>query len=214
MKNEHSQKDTERPSLLLRDANPRRRSGRRKLRARSSRTTRSNPQPYVWYALAGGTALVVGGLAWWTLRDRPATSTIPKQPILPPGTKPKPTPQPIRHGSYVGDPKGPYAWPRADLFPSADAFGDVLERLGYDVGDWQAPSWSPLSGTVQAAVTDFQRDWNLYRAHINDPWAPALAPDGRLGDNTVTALAGVAEAMQLGLDWPNTIYQLKSGEIS
>jgi hypothetical protein len=165
----------------------------------------------VWYAIAGTTALVVGGVAWWTLRQ-PRTSTTPQQPTLPPS--PRPTPQPVRHGSYVGDPKGPFTWPRPDLFPSADAFGDVLERLGYDVGDWQSPSWSPLSGTMQAAVSDFQKDWNLYRAHIDNPWAPELAPDGRLGVQTITALAGVTEAMQLGLDWPNTIYQLKSGQIT
>ncbi len=191
------------PARRSRDENPRRRVGGLRPRARLT-----NPTPTQWYAIAGATALFVGvGAWWWTRRRRTSGSE-----VMPSGPRPKP--QDLRHGTYVGDPKGPFAWPRDDLFPSVDAFGDVLERLGYDVGEWQSPDWSPLSGTTMSAVAQFQKDWNLYRAHIDDPWAPEIAANGKLDMNTVTALAGVVEAMQLGLDWPNTIYQLKSGEIS
>jgi len=59
-------------------------------------------------------------------------------------------------------------------------------------------------------VRQFQRDWNLYRQHIEAPWAPELSEDGRLGRNTIKALAGVLELVAQGLDWRGTIAALRT----
>jgi hypothetical protein len=113
-------------------------------------------------------------------------------------------------GTYVGSP-GFNEWPRMDLFPDESAFGDALERLGYDAGDWMSDGYSVLGEPVLTAVREFQRDWNLYRTKIQVPWAPQLTTDGRLGRSTIKALAGVMELVEGGLDWPNTIYDLQHG---
>ena len=196
-----------------RAANPRRR--RKGGHGRRRHNIEENPSPGTWLLIMGASAAVVGGGIALALRGK-------KSPTVPGGggggTVPGGGGGGTRPGggggsgtgTYVGDPKG-YNWPNKGMFPTEGSFGAALEQLGYNVGNWEAPNYSVIKQPTYAAIGQFQRDWNIYRANIAQPWAPQLGSDSLLGPNTIKALAGAKEAVdELGLDWQAAIAALRS----
>lgn len=112
---------------------------------------------------------------------------------------PQTAPMPQGKGSYIGDPKGFTTWPGQDILPNQAAIGRALNSIGYDVGNPDAPGFSLISNPAYNEVGDFQSDWNRYKLHYQGTWAPSLGePDHLLGNNSVSALAGV---IRNNLDW-------------
>lgn len=210
-------------ALLSRSDNPSPR-GRASSRGRGGghSNVQENPAVGTWLLIAGATAAVVGvGVAIAAKRNNsPAIPGGGGGGTVPGGggggTVPGGGGGGSTKGTYVGDPKGYNNWPRMDMFPDQSAFGDALEQIGYNVGNWQAPTYQVINQPTYGSIGQFQRDWNIYRKNIASPWAPQLDADSLLGANTIRALAGVMEAVNLGaleggsgVDWQDTIDQLK-----
>jgi hypothetical protein len=164
---------------------------------------KSNPSTTTWL-LVGAAALATAGAAVLVF--------LPRKQGRGPGSLPGSGRDPIPE-LYVG--KTGYQWPHSDLFPQADAFGDALERFGYETGDWLSDKWSVLGSEMQDAVRSFQEDYNAVRKTIEQPPTPKLSVTGRLDADTVNALAYVSSLIeQTSMLWPNIVYDTRSAGVA
>ncbi len=143
------------------------------------------PSATAWIVGASAAAItVVGGVAYVLLSDDK-----------------RPAPRVVCHpGEYVGAPG--YQWPYAESFFDPNGFGQALESLGYDAGNWSSLSWSPCDGGVKRAVTQFQSDFNLVRPTREDDAPEATPMSGLIDEPTIEALVYAHNLQVEGLSWP------------
>lgn len=111
--------------------------------------------------------------------------------------------------SYVGQPG--YVWPRGDLFLDMSGFGEALESMGYDVGDWSSPDWNVLDEVVRSAVSEFQADWNVVATSLDTFPVRDLDVTGTINSPTVEALAFVNSMQDAGHTWPLIVLEVREG---
>ncbi len=168
-------------------------------------------------------AVVAGllGLGWLVTRKpkpKKKTATLPPPgPTPPPEPGPTPPPSPPS-GGYVGT---GWSWPHKDKFPNEEAFGQSLQLLGYNAGNWASdPDYSMLDPQPKAAVMEFQEDFNFLMAFRNymegepgyepepgmPPVRPKLAEDGKLGPKSIQALLDAFQYEKVaGQNWYDII---------
>jgi len=133
----------------------------------------------------------------------PAMETAP----APQGNGMETAPAPQGEGTYVGDPRGYTAWPGQAVIPTQRAFGQTLSVLGYDVGDFTAPSYSVIGKQTFIEVGDFQLDANRFKSYYGADWYPTLTVDRLLGPSTIAALVGLVDRVD-EIDWQASLDQI------
>lgn len=105
-----------------------------------------------------------------------------------------------------------FSWPHEEIFVDSSGFGEALEALGYDAGDWQDEQWSVCSQQAQQAIEEFQADYNAVRLTVDEPVTGELEPTGLLDEQSVRALAyAITLRDEFGLDWPLLVYEARGG---
>lgn len=147
---------------------------------------KKNPEPITIIA-----ALTAAGLGIWYFvhRDRKKKQKALATGELPSsgggtGTAPK-------GGNYVGKPNSNWSWPHMDRYPNPQAFGELLNELGYGAAVG-VPGWSLISAESMNTVKQFQRDFNIVRDALTSVYGITDVPkkltvDGLVGPGTINA---------------------------